>query len=382
MALQHSWKHCALGEVATLQRGFDLPVQERRTGSVPIISSSGITGTHCIARVKGPGVVTGRYGTIGQVFYVDEDFWPLNTTLYAKDFHGNEPKFVSYLLRSLDFSGYSDKSSVPGVNRNHLHLMRVIVPPLSEQRAIASILGALDDKIELNRRMNETLESMARAIFKSWFVDVDSAHSGNGEMPWVPLRDLASLSRVGMNPGDFPEEQFDHFSLPAFDEGRLPSVDVGASIKSNKFLVPLDAVLVSKLNPRIPRTWLPTVSSRRAVASTEYLVLQPQDGVSRELLYCLCSSPTFMDVVAERVTGTSGSHQRARPEDVLEILVPCPERGALELFTELAAPLLKLVKVRQEESQTLASIRDTLLPKLLSGEISLRKAETLVETAL
>jgi type I restriction enzyme S subunit len=118
-------------------------------------------------------VVTGRYGTIGQVFYIKEDYWPLNTTLFVKDFKGNDPLFVSFLLRTIDFLSCSDKSSVPGLNRNDLHLIKVKLPPLSEQKAIAHILGTLDDKIELNREMNQTLEAIARAIFKSWFVDFE-----------------------------------------------------------------------------------------------------------------------------------------------------------------------------------------------------------------
>ncbi len=172
-ALIVEWPEKPLGDVITLQRGFDLPKQKREVGQVPIVSSSGISGFHIEARVKGPGVVTGRYGTIGQVFYIGDDFWPLNTTLFVKDFKGSDPKFVSYFLRTLDFESFNDKSSVPGINRNHLHAARVRVPERAEQRAIASILGSLDDKIELNRRMNETLEEMARALFKSWFIDFD-----------------------------------------------------------------------------------------------------------------------------------------------------------------------------------------------------------------
>ena len=144
------------------------------TGPVPIVSSSGITGYHRESKVSGPGVVTGRTGTLGQVFYISEDFWPLNTALYVRDFKGNDPRFIGYFLRSLNFSAYSDKAAVPGLNRNHLHEESVRVPAgIHEQRAIARILGTLDDKIELNRRMNATLEAMARALFKSWFVDFD-----------------------------------------------------------------------------------------------------------------------------------------------------------------------------------------------------------------
>ena len=167
------WAKVALGEVVTLQRGFDLPSQNRKPGSVPIVSSSGITDYHSEVGAKGPGVVTGRYGTIGRVFLVREDYWPLNTTLWVKDFHGNDPEFASYLLRTIDFQSCSDKSSVPGVNRNDLHRIPVLRPPLAEQKAIAAVLGAIDAKIELNRQMNANLESMARALFQSWFVDFD-----------------------------------------------------------------------------------------------------------------------------------------------------------------------------------------------------------------
>src|ERR1700735_2576505 len=179
------WQETELGNVITLQRGFDLPAQDRKPGSVPIVSSSGISGTHSEARVSAPGVVTGRYGTIGQVFFVDQDFLPLNTTLFVKDFKGNDPRFASYLLRTIDFRSCSDKSSVPGINRNHLHRLRVRVPALAEQRGIAHILSTLDDKIELNRRMNATLEAIAHCIFKAWFVDFDPVRAkADGRQPY------------------------------------------------------------------------------------------------------------------------------------------------------------------------------------------------------
>jgi len=168
-----NWDVAKLGDVLELKRGYDLPKRERQAGSVPVVSSSGLSGSHSEAKVKGSGVVTGRYGTIGEVFYIEQDFWPLNTTLYVRDFKGNDPRFVSYFLRTVDYLAYSDKAAVPGVNRNHLHQATVLWPPIEEQKAIAHILGTLDDKIESNRRMNETLDRMARAIFKSWFVDFD-----------------------------------------------------------------------------------------------------------------------------------------------------------------------------------------------------------------
>lgn len=147
-----------LGQVVTLQRGFDLPYRLRRSGSIPIVTSSGITDTHDTAQVQGPGVITGRYGTIGEVFFVSSDFWPHNTTLYVRDFKGNDPLFISYLLRMIDFASHSGKSGVPGVNRNDLHQLRVRVPLRSEQRAIAvalsdvdGLIGALDTLISKKR---------------------------------------------------------------------------------------------------------------------------------------------------------------------------------------------------------------------------------------
>ena len=137
------WRSVRLGDVVELKRGYDLPSRDRRDGPFPVVSSSGVSGRHDEAKAKSPGVVIGRYGTLGDVHYVTEDYWPLNTALYVRDFKGNHPRFVSYLLRSLDFSGYSDKAAVPGLNRNDLHRARVVLPALHEQRAIAAILGSL-----------------------------------------------------------------------------------------------------------------------------------------------------------------------------------------------------------------------------------------------
>ena len=139
-----AWEVKLLGTVIRLQRGFDLPHYKRRMGSIPIISSSGLCAYHDKPQATGPGVVTGRYGTIGEVFFVEEDYWPLNTTLFVKDFKGNDPLYTSFLLRTVDFHLHSGKSGVPGVNRNDLHEIPVACPPVSEQRAIAAALSDVD----------------------------------------------------------------------------------------------------------------------------------------------------------------------------------------------------------------------------------------------
>lgn len=152
-----NWKKGELGKFVTLKRGFDLPQQKRDSGEIPIFSSSGITGMHSKTMVKAPGVITGRYGTIGQVFFSSKDFWPLNTTLFVEDFHGNDEKFVYYFLKTLNWENFASASAVPGINRNTVHKELVCFPDIKSQKKIAGILSLLDDKIETNQNINDNL---------------------------------------------------------------------------------------------------------------------------------------------------------------------------------------------------------------------------------
>ncbi|MBA2381727.1 MAG: restriction endonuclease subunit S, partial [Chloroflexi bacterium] len=153
----------------TLQRGFDLPGRDRLDGPFPIVSSSGVTGWHSVAKADPPGVVIGRYGSLGSVHWVTEPYWPLNTALWVKDFKGNDPRFVSYLLKTITVDG-STASAVPGVNRNHLHRLPVAVPSVKSQEVIARVLAAFDELIEINERRIELLEDLARSLYREWFV--------------------------------------------------------------------------------------------------------------------------------------------------------------------------------------------------------------------
>ena len=166
-----SWETIRLGEFLTLKRGYDLSSAQREEGDIPVVSSAGITGRHSIAKVEGPGVVTGRYGTLGQVFFINEDYWPLNTALYVQDFKGNNPRFTAYFLKSILTATSGDKAAVPGVNRNDLHARIVrVTRDVGQQTEIASVLSAYDDLIENNRRRTQLLEQSARMIYKQWFV--------------------------------------------------------------------------------------------------------------------------------------------------------------------------------------------------------------------
>lgn len=162
------WKVLPLIEVATLQRGYDLPVQERIAGTVPIFAANGPVGTHHAAMVKGPGVITGRSGTIGRVHFVEQDYWPLNTALFVKDFHGNDPRFVFYLLSSLGLDRYHEGTGVPTLNRNNVHTIPIPLPPLAEQRRIAAIL----DQADAVRRKRQQALALTDQLAKSIYIEM------------------------------------------------------------------------------------------------------------------------------------------------------------------------------------------------------------------
>jgi type I restriction enzyme, S subunit len=201
------WKDCLLGDVVTLKRGYDLPKKNRQKGRYPVIASNGISDYHNEFKVEGPGVTTGRSGTLGEVYYIDNNFWPLNTTLYVQDFHGNNRRFIYYLLQTLNLENYNAGSSVPTLNRNHIHTLPVKVPSVKEQEKIARILSSLDEKIELNNQINKNLEEMAQAIFKSWFVDFEPFQDGEfveSELGLIPkgwevkrIEDIAEVTVGG-----------------------------------------------------------------------------------------------------------------------------------------------------------------------------------------
>jgi type I restriction enzyme S subunit len=191
------------------------------------------------------------------------------------------------------------------------------------------------------------------------------------------------MSRGGINPADFPAEVFDHYSLPAFDDGQKPQPALGTTIKSNKFPVYAASVLISKLNPNTPRVWMPELSGeRRAICSTEFLVMTPKSPFTRQFSRCLFSSYGFTSEFASFVTGTSGSHQRVKPESLLSMDAIIPPDKLIEQFTETVRPWLAQSAHNIRESHTLGELRDTLLPKLLSGELRVKDAERKVAAAI
>ena len=179
-----------------------------------------------------------------------------------------------------------------------------------------------------------------------------------------------------MTPSKFPEEQFDHYSLPAFDVSVLPVMEAGCAIKSNKTIVTKDSVLISKLNPRIPRIWLPyPCDERRAISSTEFMVMRAKVGTSRAFLYSLFRSTDFHDRFAMCSGGTSTSHQRVKPPDFLNLPVVVPPVVLRERFRQVAEPFFELLQTKRIQTRNLRTTRDLLLPKLISGQLNVEKLD-------
>ncbi len=162
--IPEDWEIKDFIEVAVLQRGFDLPANKRNKGDYSLVSSNGITDLHNEYKVRAPGVVTGRSGTIGKVFYIENDFWPLNTTLYIKDFKGNNEKFIYYFLQRLNIQDFYTGTGVPTLNRNNIHVIKVAIPMLSEQKQIAEILSSVDDKIQINKQIKNKLTQLKKGL--------------------------------------------------------------------------------------------------------------------------------------------------------------------------------------------------------------------------
>ena len=401
-----------LGDIADIKQGRYLAKEdmaEARTAEhpVPVHGANGIIGwTDRAMYETGVPLVTCRGSNSGMVLWASGPLWVSNNAMAIIPRDG-DLRFAYYCLLNAPPYETVSGSAQPQITRTALSPKLVFWPDADGQRAISDALSAFDDKIELNRRMNETLEAMAQAIFRDWFVDFgpvrrklagetdpvaimggltpDSVRAAElaalfpaafdeaGQPQGWELATLAELSahcKGSINPLAHPGVEFEHYSLPAFDSGQEPAINRGADIKSGKTPVPEGAVLLSKLNPEIPRIWLPNPpSGRQQIASTEFLIFKPLPGVGRGLLYCLFRDPTVRQILAGMVTGTSKSHQRISPPALMKTPLLIGSGKAFGAFGEFAEPLLQRVLSLRAENRTLAETRDYLLPRLMSGAV-------------
>lgn len=396
-----------LGDIVEFQRGYDITKNIQSTGTIPVVSSSGINSYHNEYKVKGPGVVIGRKGTLGTVFFVKGNYWPHDTTLYVKDFKGNDPKFIYYFLKTLPIKRLDVGSANPTLNRNYLHLMKAHVPSLANQKSIAAILTAIDSKIELNNRINAELEVMAKLIYDYWFVQFDFPISkeqaramGNpklegkpykasgGKMVWnqelkreVPegweakkLHEFVPVATETIAPNQFPDQVFKHLSIPSFDEVGGYKAEKGDTIMSNKFLIREFDVLVSKLNPWFNRV---VYASKDAdlVSSTEFVVWRPAGRLLKNYLYFLARTESFISYCTRSAAGTSNSHKRVNPTVMMRYEVAFNETVSHDFGTKVE-PILKKQFLNQQENRKLSEFRDWILPMLMNGQVSIKDLPT------
>ena len=361
-----SWMTTTLGAIAPLAYGRALTASQRDdTGSVPVVASGGIVGRQTSACTTGPVVVLGRKGSVGTVQYLEEDCWPIDTVFYTHGVERTDIRFLSYLFSWLNLGTRVGDSAVPGLNRADLESVQVVVPPLHHQKSITEVLGALDDKIAANHRLQnlaiDQISALARAAAST-----------------VRLSEVASLHRNSLAPGSFGAENVWHYSLPSFDEGTV-RLEASSGIMSAKHRLDRPVVLVSKLNPRIPRVW-PVMRLKEGVSVTspEFMAMAPTQGFSVASLTAALRSEQFTTSLLSLVAGTTGSHQRVKPMEVMELGIPdmrTLSRAALETIEAL-----ELMSVSSsEENTTLARTRDELLPQLMSGRITVKDAEKRVE---
>jgi type I restriction enzyme S subunit len=377
-----------LGDIVNFKRGYDLPAYNRKEGKYPIISSGGISGYHSEYKQDGEGLITGRYGTLGEMYYVNGRYWPHNTALYVTDFKGNYPKYVYYLMKCLGNLKTSDKSTVPGVNRNDLH--EIVVPYIKPefQQKIASVLSSLDAKIELNNRISAELEAMAKTLYDYWFVqfdfpDVDGRpyKSSGGKMVWsgelgreVPegwevkcLGDITDLNTESVNPMDTPFKDFKLYSIPEFDVSGTFKIERGEEIKSNKFTVKESDILVSKLNPWFSRVIYAT-EDNDLICSTEFVVWRTKNEEMKNYLYMIARDASFRTYCTQSATGTSNSHKRVNPTVMMNYQIVF-KKDVAEAFGRILGPTIKTYAKNKIENNTLAELRDWLLPMLMNGQV-------------
>ncbi len=385
-----SWREFHLGDVIRLKRGHDLPANARVLGDVPIVSSSGITGFHNVAKVAGPGVVTGRYGTLGEVHYVEGDYWPLNTALYVEDFKGNQPRFVSYLLMTLELGSQNAAGAVPGVNRNTLHQMTVQIPDIETQRQITEVLKAYDDLITTNQRRIALLEDAARRLYREWFVHLrfpghEQVEVKDGVPKGWTRQTLGALCNsvdgAVVQTGPFGSQLHQHDYKDAGTPVVMPQDIVGDRIRMDKI-----AYVDEQTAHRLSRHRLQAfdiVFPRRGDIAKRALVELHQDGflcgtgclkislppepLHPLLLYFQLAAPSMVKWIEGQAVGTTMLNLSGAILRSVECLVP--GGGVQRAFVDHVRTIRQQIDLLEINNEQLAQARDLLLPKLMSGRL-------------
>ena len=303
------------------------------------------------------------------------------------------PVYLAYFLKTDEFQkqiyGIVGGSAIPTLSQEDLANLIVRVPNENTQNTIADILDSLDGKIEINKRINDNLEAMAKQLYNYWFVQFDFPNeegkpykSSGGAMVWneklkreipkgwsgVSLKDLAVTSRNAITPVE--NEVYQHFSIPSFDACGSYSLDNGSDIKSDKFVLQEGQLLVSKLNPWFNRVvWVPRGTN--IIGSTEFVVLNPNNKSESGYIYSVIKSPKFVAYCSQAATGTSHSQRRVSP-DVLMAFKVAYEPDVAQKYGCFMENIQKRQAELLSETATLTKQRNEFLPLLMNGQISIQ----------
>ena len=374
------WKEVRLGDILNFRRGHDLPHSAMKPGNIPVAGSNGVIGYHDTATPIKPILTIGRSGNVGKPYFYEEA-WAHNTTLYVDDFKGNDPKFLYYLCQTMPFANFGGGSAVPTLNRNHIHPLETKIPvKVEDQCRIASILSSLDRKIELNNKINADLEEMAQAIFKNWFVDFEPFKDGkfvDSELGMIPegwkvgcLGDMGNIvcgktpSKANSNyyGGDIPFIKIPDMHGNVFVESSEDRLTELGSLSQIKKLIPPYSLMVSC----IATVGLVSINTKPSHTNQQINTVIPHNKSALFYLYQYIKNNEELLKNMGR-GGTTTLNVNTKSFSNIRLLIP--SEIALEQFHRVVEGLFKKIELNLHESRTLSLLRDTLLPRLMSGEI-------------
>jgi len=369
-------------ECVKLNRGFDLPNNKIKQGIYPIVASTNIKAYHKIFKVKGPGVVTGRSGSLGVVQYISDDFWPLNTSLYVKDFKGNDPKYIFYLLSTMQLENFNSGSSVPTLNQNHLHKQKIKIPNLFFQQRIVSILSSYDELIETNNQRIKLLEETARELYKEWFVRMrfpgyQQVKFEKGIPKSWKFKDLKQLGKIytGKTPSTKIKEYYG---------GNIPFIKT-PDLHKNQFIYETQEYLTEKGNSTQKRSTLPKgaicvscigtggivgiTTAEKSQTNQQINSIIPSDNSNTEFLfYAISDLKETIELFG--YTGATMTNLSKGKFEKLKILYPSLEM--IKNYHKIVNPIFEMIQIIQQQNTQLKEIRDRLLPRLISGKLQLK----------
>lgn len=315
----------------------------------------------------------GTAGRIAQIGYVPQDTTVDGHMIILRANDKVTQRYLGYALKAHQWEVLQlDEGSTGQTELNRERLLDEIMicypESFSEQEEIVLLLEGIDHKMLVNTQINDNLEQQTQTIYRERFEGVSP---DNLPFDWriVTLGEVATISNKSFNPLKEAERLLEHYSIPAFDEARFPVFEPSTSIKSNKFIIDASCFMISKLNPTTKRVWKPYCITENAVCSTEFIVYKAKDQAITDFLYSVIDSSSFTDFMCSHVTGSTGSRQRTTPSDTLTYELVLPSDDELAEFQSVVSPMYAQMRINAIENDRLKRLRDSLLPKLMSGEI-------------